>query len=138
MRGSFQRSVRVSRSGKAGREAGRFSLRGKFRKTFNKTKNGKKPARRRGAAFGNLVSAFMLVVLTNEASHFHPAHTPHGTRRERIEEIRQRLAKAEASSRHMRQLNAGGNGPQPHPVVQAAIEAERRRQSDFSQPDFSA
>lgn len=116
MRGFFQRGAQ------------RDSLRPELKQEFNKqNQNGDKRRRMPEASFKNLVSAFILAALANEASHFHQPHNPHGNRRERIEEIRQRLSEAETNSRGQRAMNAGGHPPEPPSTGTHQETAGRRR-----------
>ncbi len=117
MRGFFQRGAQ------------RDSLRPELKQEFNQPgQKGEKRRRLPEASFKNLVSAFILAALANEASHFHHPHNPHGNRRERIEEIRQRLAEAETNSRGARAMNAGGHPPEP-PTPGTHHETAGRRRS---------
>ncbi len=120
MRGFFQRGAQ------------RDSLRPEqeLKQEFNQNKPRAGRIRRNlpDASFKNLVSAFILAALANEASHFHQPHNPHGNRRERIEEIRQRLSEAESNSRGQRALNAGGHPPEP-PTAAAHTDARGRRRT---------
>lgn len=117
MRGFFQRGAQ------------RDSLRPELKQEFNNNqKDGVKRRIRPEASLKNLVSAFLLAALSNEASHFHVPQNPHGNRRERIEEVRQRLSEAEVNSRSMRSMNAGGHPPEP-PRSTAHVDIQGRRRS---------
>ena len=116
MRGFFQRGAQ------------RDSLRPELKQEFNQPKKDGAKRRRPEASLKNLVSAFLLAALSNEASHFHVPQNPHGNRRERIEEVRQRLSEAETNSRSMRSANAGGHPPEP-PRTTAHADIQGRRRS---------
>jgi hypothetical protein len=89
-------------------------------------------------AHNQLLTAFLLAALGNEATHVSEHHNPHGNRRERIEEMRVRALEAERSPMRLRNINGGnGGGPEPSsPVEIVAREAASRRRVpvDMDQP----
>lgn len=112
MRGFFQRSAQ------------RDSLRPEQNKTNKQAPGQQAP---RGKSFRTLVSAFVLAALSNEAVHHHASHNPHGNRRERIEEIRNRAFEVAVHSRHQRILISGGNPPPETPETPVQRETSGRR-----------
>lgn len=89
------------------------------------TKQNRSP---RGTKRKQLVTAFLLAALGNEASHFHEPHNPHGNRRERIEEIRMRMQEAESHAKRYRNMaGSGGGTPDPFHPVEVAVQEARRR-----------
>jgi hypothetical protein len=118
----------------------RFFARGAQRDVLRQTENKKSNIKKskngierdhlpRASKGKQLVTAFLLAALGNEASHFHEAHNPHGNRRERIEEIRMRMQEAETHTRRFRNMahTAGGPQPLPHPAVIEDVVKETRR-----------
>lgn len=85
-----------------------------------------------------LVSAFVLAALSNEAMHYHAAHNPHGNRRERIEEIRNRAFEVAVHSRYQRILISGGNPPPETPGTTATQETAGRRRPATAQMQAQA
>jgi len=84
-----------------------------------------------------LLAAFLLAALGNEATHVTEHHNPHGNRRERIEEMRVRALEAERSPMRLRNINGGnGGGPEPsNPVEMTVREATNRRRVSVSTMD---
>lgn len=75
-----------------------------------------------------LTSAFMAALIAGESTHYNPDHhNPHGNRRERIEEIRVRMAETQHRLAGAQAAVAGGSSP---PAPQATLNpatAGRRR-----------
>lgn len=104
------------------------SLRPDLNNEFNN--NAPRP-KRVGPLFRHAVTGLLLATLSYEASSFHEHENPHGNRRERIEEMRQRLLYNELHSRGLRNANLGGNGggPDPEPETDNVITTTTRRRT---------
>jgi hypothetical protein len=80
--------------------------------------------------FRSITSMFMAAVLASEVTHAPSEHhNPHGNRRERIEEMRQRALEIEQMSSG-RVARASGNPPPPNPSVLSQMPIARRRVFD--------
>ena len=82
----------------------------------------------------SLTIAFLLAGLGSEVVHTEEVHNPHGNRRERIEEMRQRSFEAAHSRHAQRNFNDGNGGPDPHPLLSQLRYGLRRRDKKGSQP----
>ena len=78
----------------------------------------------------SIILAFLTASLSGEALHHHEEHNPHGNRRERIEEARERLAETLRDKSMRRNFNSGSD---PERIVDREVEALIRRRRDSGQ-----
>jgi len=78
--------------------------------------------------FNNMTLAAIIVATGSESLHYSEHHNPHGNRRERIAEQRERLSEAQRSLINNRNITArSGNPPDPNEVEISFIRQVRRR-----------
>lgn len=83
----------------------------------------------------NLTSVFMAMLLAGESTHYNPEHhNPHGNRRERIEEMRQRMAEAQQQLAGARTMASGGSNPPPSTALHVTTAGRRRMFGIDGQP----
>lgn len=89
----------------------------------------RKDSSRGKAVFRSITTMFMTAVLASEGLHVPTEHhNPHGNRRERIEELRQRTFETEQMTSGRGMARASGNPPPPQPAAVAThISMGRRR-----------
>ncbi|TAL29093.1 MAG: hypothetical protein EPN97_13810 [Alphaproteobacteria bacterium] len=78
----------------------------------------------------SIILAFLTASLSGEALHHHEEHNPHGNRRERIEEARERLQETLQDKSMRRNFNSGGD---PKRAVDDEIRGLIRRRRDSGQ-----
>jgi len=78
----------------------------------------------------SILLAFLTAAISSESLHHHEEHNPHGNRRERIEEARERLAETLRDKSMRRNFNSGGD---PERLVDREVEALIRRRRDSGQ-----
>ncbi|MDE1151821.1 MAG: hypothetical protein PW788_04710 [Micavibrio sp.] len=76
----------------------------------------------------SLTLVFLIAGLGSESLHVsEERHNPHGNRRERIEELRQRTFESLQDRSLQRNFNSGGNPPPDEPVYDETLRVIRRR-----------
>ena len=85
----------------------------------------------RGKTFARSITlTFLLASMGAEALHSEEHHNPHGNRRERIEEARQRLSETLNDKSQRRNINSGGDPEPLQPPVRYTFAPRRRPEGE--------